>query len=242
MAADGGPRRGARGLLLVLAAAAALGAVFVARVDGLPAPWLERWSHEHPDPRALSPDEAATLARTLDGQRRDDALLLLAGLAAGCAAVAAFPELARAAGSTLTRVLVVGSVALGLSAVVASVRGQLDGARDGTWTLGDDSLPAIAGPQTAALRAARDRTAPGDTVLIVGTNQPLFNAAAWTFDGRALYPILQDVPDGMSTEALRDFTRGLPQGAGGARRWLLDLRALERGEAAGRPALLELTP
>jgi hypothetical protein len=234
--------RGARAALLTLAAVFGAGAAWVAPRDTLPLPWLQHWTEAHPDPRPLTGAEAATLMRTLAAQRRDDALMLLGGIAVGCLALAAWPSLARAAGGRVPAVLAAGSVVIGLVAAAQSVGGQWQGARDGSWTLGDDSLPALAGPHAAALRAARDRTAPGDAVLIAGTNQQLFNAAAWAFDGRALYPVLQDVPDDLDVAAVRDFARARPEGAGQPRRWLLDLRALEGGDSSKRPALLELSP
>ena len=233
---------GARAALLALAVICGAGATWVASRDTLPLPWLQRWTEAHPDPRPLSGAEAATLMRTLAEQRRDDALLLLGGIGIGCLAVVAWPALARAAGGRVPAVLAAGSVVIGLVAAAQSVGGQWQAARDGNWTLGDDSLPALAGPHAAALRAARDRTSPGDAVLIVGTNQLLFNAAAWAFDGRALFPVLLDVPDDLDAAAVRDLARGRPEGASQPHRWLLDLGALERGGASKRPALLELSP
>jgi hypothetical protein len=244
MAAEAaGLRPRTRLLLLALAAGCGVLAVLAARSDTLPAPaWLVGWTSAHPDPRALTPDETQTLARVLDGQRRDDLVLLLAGLAVGCLAVAAQPALARAAGGVLAGVLAAGSVALGIEALGASLRGQLEGARDGSWSLGDDSLPALAGPHADALRELRQRIGPDDAVLLVGTNQPLFNAAAWALAPRAVFPVLQDVPDALGAEEVRALARSLSLGTGFPRRWLLDLRALERGEAAGHPALIEVGP
>ena len=239
-AADLRPRT--RVLLLAVAAACSLLAAWIAEADALPAPgWLARWSERHPDPRDFSPEETATLARALDGQRRDDALLLLAGLAAGCVAVAARPALARVAGGAAA-VLAAGSVALGLWATGESLRGQWQGARDGTWSLGDDSLPALAGPHTAALKELRAQVGVGDAVLLAGTNQTLFNATAWALYPRAIFPVLQEVPDDLRADEVRELARALPEGADFPRRWLLDLRALERGDAAGRPALIEVGP
>jgi len=107
MAAEAaGLRPATRALLLALAAACGLLAAWAGRADTLPAPtWLAGWTAAHPDPRAFSPDEMATLARAIDEQRRDDLVLLLAGLAVGCLAVAAQPPLARAAGGVLAGVL-----------------------------------------------------------------------------------------------------------------------------------------
>jgi hypothetical protein len=240
-AADLRPRT--RVLLLAVAAACGLLAAWIAEADALPAPgWLAGWSARHPDPHPFSPEESATLARVLDGQRRDDALLLLAGLAAGCAAVAARPALVRLAGGGAAAVLAAGSVALGLWATGESLRGQWQGARDGTWSLGDDSLAALAGPHAAELQELRAQIGVHDAVLLAGTNQPLFNATAWALYPRAIFPVLQDVPDAMSADEVRDLARALPQGADFPRRWLLDLRALERDDAAGRPALIEVGP
>ena len=244
MAAEApGLRPATRALLLALSVACGLLAAWAARSDTLPAPdWLADWTSAHPDPRSLSSDETQALARALGGQRREDVVLLLAGLAVGCLAVAAQPPLARAAGGVLAGVLAAGSVALGIEALGASLRGQFDGARDGTWSLGDDSLPALAGPHAAALRELRQQIGPDDAVLLVGTNQPLFNAAAWALAPRAVFPILQDVPDTLDAEEVRALARSLSLGTGYPRRWLLDLRALERGEAARQPALLEVGP
>jgi len=243
MSAEAAASRGARAVLLALAVAFAGGAVWAASRDSLGLPWLEAWTRAHPDPRPISDQEEARLLRTLAEQRRQDALLLLAGLAAGCAALAAWPALGRAAGGPVLAVLAAGSVAVGLGAVVQSVRGQLQGAADGSWSLGDDSLPALAGPHAAELRAARDRTAAGDAVLLVGTNPILHNAAAWTFDGRTLLAVPQDVPADVDAGSLRAFASDkLPAVAAPARRWLLDLGAIERGATAERPILVELEP
>jgi hypothetical protein len=40
------------------------------------------------------------------------------------------------------------------------VRGQLQGAGDGSWSLGDDSLPALAGSGMLSRARRADRTAP----------------------------------------------------------------------------------
>ena len=244
MAAEAaGLRPATRALLLALAVACGLLAAWAGRADSLPPPdWLASWTAAHPDPRAFSPDETATLARALDEQRRDDVVLLLAGLAVGCLAVGSQPPLARAAGGVLAGVLAAGSVALGIEALGASLRGQWEGARDGNWSLGDDSLPALAGAHADALRELRLRIGPDDAVLLVGTNQQLFNAAAWVLAPRAVYPVLQEVPDTLDREDVRALARSLPLGTDHPRRWLLDLRALERGDAAGHPALLEVGP
>jgi len=243
MAADAAtPRPVARGWLLALALLCGAAAIVLASLPELPAPaWLVRWSQDHPDPRILQPDEQLLLAQTLGQQRRDDAVLLLAALAAGCALVAARPAFARPAG-VLAAVLAMGSVALGVHAAGASLAGQLQGARDGSWSLGDDSLAALAGPHTDALRSLRERIGEQDAVLLVGTNQPLFNAAAWALAPRAVFPVLQDVPEQLTSSELLAFARTLRQGSDFPRRWLVDLAALERGPSAGRPALLELAP
>jgi hypothetical protein len=244
MAAEAaGLRPATRLLLLVLAVTCGLLSAAASSSDALPAPaWLTAWSAAHPDPHPLSPDESQALARGLDGQRHEDVVLLLAGLAVGCLAVAAQPPLARAAGGVLAGVLAAGSVALGIEALGASLRGQWDAARDGQWSLGDDSLPALAGPYCDALRELRLQIGPGDAVLLVGTNQPLFNAAAWALSPRAIFPVLQDVPDSLGEEDVRALARSLRLGADFPRRWLLDLRALELGQAAAHPALIEVTP
>jgi len=237
-----GPRRVLRVALLLAALACAGGAARLAARDGLPGPpFLERHAELRPDPRPLTPDEAATLAHRLAGQRRDDALLLLAGLAAGCLAVAARPALARPAG-VLAAVLATGSVALGLHAAARSLAAQASDAAAGRWTVGDDALDALAGGHAGALRELRARIAEDEAVLLVGTDQVLFNAAAWALHPRALFPLVQDVPAGMDAAQLREFARRLPQGAGFARRWLLDLGALAQGAAAGREALLDVPP
>jgi len=241
MSASSGPGPTARLLLLVLAVACGAGALRVSQAEALAWPWLAEWSRAHPDPSAFSTTEQAQLSRTLDEQRRDDAVLLLAGLAAGCAVLCLRPTLARGVGVP-GAVLATGSVALGLVAAFASVRGQVQAARANRWTLGDDSLAALAGPHAAALREARARLGPDDAVLIAGTNQTLFNAAAWALDGQPLYPVLKDVPERLSLEDVRAFARTRPEGAGAPRRWLLDLGALDRGPAPTRPALIEIPP
>lgn len=236
------PRRVPRVALLIVALACAGGAAALALREALPGPaWLERHAALRPDPRPLSSEEAATLARTLARQRRDDALLLLAGLAAGCLCVAARPALARPAG-VLAAVLATGSVALGLHAAARSLGAQASDAAAGRWTIGDDALDALAGAHAGSLRDLRARIAEDEAVLLVGTSQALFNAAAWALHPRAVFPIVQDVPPGLEEEPLRLSARSLPQGAGFARRWLLDLGALEQGAAAGRAALLEIPP
>ncbi|HEX5010346.1 MAG TPA: hypothetical protein VFY71_08085, partial [Planctomycetota bacterium] len=119
MAAEAaGLRPATRLLLLALAVACGLLSAWFASSDALPAPeWLTDWSSAHPDPRPLSADETQALTRTLDAQRREDVVLLLAGLAVGCLAVAAQPPLARAAGGALAGVLAAGSVSLGIEAL-----------------------------------------------------------------------------------------------------------------------------
>lgn len=224
------------GGLLCAAAAALVGAR-----DGLAGPeWLARHERSHPDPRPLDPAEASGFAAILARQWRDDAALLLAGLAAGCLAVALRPSLARPAGAA-TAVLALGSVALGLHATGLSLRAQAEAIAAGEWTAGDDALDALAGPHADALRELRARVPTDAAVLLAGTNQVLFNSAAWALHPRALYPVLLDVPRDLTPEARVRMARELPQGTDASGRWLLDLGALERGEPVER-TLLRLDP
>lgn len=230
-----------RAALLAGGLLCAVAAAWVGTRDGLAGPpWLARHERSHPDPRPLAPDEALGFAAILERQRRDDALLLFAGLAAGCLAVAWRPSLARPAGA-VTAVLALGSVALGLHASVLSLRDQAEAVAAGEWTAGDDALGALAGPHAAALRELRARIPADDAVLLVGTNQVLFNSAAWALHPRALYPVLLDAPAGMARDALARMARELPQGGDAPGRWLLDLGAVERGDPVDR-ALLRLDP
>jgi len=226
----------ARLVALLAALLLAAGAVQVAARDVLPAPaWLSTWTARHPDPRTFSEAESLALRALQDKARRKDVMLLFAALAAGCAAVAAFPRLPARAGGVRVAVLAAGTVTLGIALAASSVVGQARLAAAREWSLGDDALGALAGPHTATLRAWRARVPESDAVLLLGTDSSLWNVTAWALHPRAIFPLLRDVPPDMSDEA-QDFGRG--QGA----RWVVDLGALAAPARSAHAALLKVDP
>ncbi len=231
--------------LLLLLLAGVLGALaFVAdarRPDGVPPPrWLAQWERDHPDPRELAAPDADVFSGMEDGERREDLTLLLAALAAGCAAAGWSTRLVARAGSAAAAVLVAGSVAVGVFAVAISAKEQWSGLRAGTWTLSDDNLDVVAGPQAATLRAWRRQIGPQDAVIVVGTDQPLLNVVAWALFPRPLFPRLQDLPPDLDEQAVRKAAAGLDIGRGRPARWIVDLRVLRSGGAGSHPALMQV--
>jgi len=231
--------------LLLLALAGAFAALALAVHDpdepGMPAPqWLQRWEQNYPDPRVLGPDEAATFTRMQDAERREDLLLLLAGLSVGCLAAGWSPRLVQRAGGAASAVLVAGSVAVGAWALGSSAVAQWNGARAGTWTLADDNLDLMAGPDAGTLRDWRVQIGEHDAVIVVGTDQALLNVVAWALYPRAIYPLVLDVPPGWSADELRDSARGAEVGRGHPRRWIVDLAALRAGGALRHPPLVRV--
>ena len=233
----------ARVVALLAALLLAAGALLVAREDALPAPaWLTAWNERHPDPRAFSGPEAETLRALQDAARRTDVLLLLSALAAGCALVAAFPSVAERVGGVRVAVLAGGTVALGIALAGASVGKQVKLAASGAWSLGDDALDAVAGPHAATLRAWRDRVPEADAVLLLGTDSYLWNVTAWALHPRAIFPLLRDVPPGMTDAALVAQLRAQGFGRGHGARWAVDLGALAAPDRCAHAALLKVDP
>ncbi len=230
-------------MTLVLALLFAAAAVQVARQDGLAAPaWLTSWTARHPDPRAFTDVEAEALHRLQGVARRTDVTCLFAALAAGCALLAAWPALATRAGGVRVAVLAGGSMTLGLVLAGVSVTEQLQLARAGDWTLGDDALDSVAGPHAATLRAWRERVPETDAVLLLGTDSYLWNVTAWALYPRAIYPVLHDVPREWTDEAL--VAELLPQelGRGHGSRWAVDLGALAAPGDCAHVGLLKVDP
>ncbi len=241
-------------VLLVLAVACATGAVIVSRVDGIDSvPLLDSWRGKHPDVRTLSPAERDAFDGLLAPARRDDLLFLLVGLAAGCTLLLWNERWARtgpAGTSTATghgaedaradrgwgplfvSVMVWGALALGVWRVAASVSDQREAAVRARWTLSDDALHVVAGPLEDTLRAWRDTVPEDEAVILVGTNQFLWNITAWVLYPRPIYPLLHEVPPGLDRAAMLDLARQLPHGAEHPGRWIVDLAALEGGDDA----------
>jgi hypothetical protein len=234
---------GARRSLLILTGVLVAGAMMLASREALDLPeFLAGWSRRHPDPRGFAVEEVLALEALRARERRDDLLWLFGGLAAGCLAVAVRPSLVRAAGGTTLAVCAAGSVALGAWALADSVAAQWSMARQGRWTLGDDGLGLIAGEHADTLAAWRRRIGPDDAVILIGTNQQLWTAAAWALHPRAIYPLVQAVPEGVSELTLLAVVRRLPLGQQHPVRWALDVDALAAGASATRPALLRVDP
>jgi len=233
----------ARIAALIVALLCAAGALRVARENALAAPaWLEAWTAGHPDPRAFTEAESAALRNLQGVARRKDLLCLLAALGAGCALLAAWPSLAARAGGARVVVLAGGSVALGIALAGVSAGSQARLARDGGWSLGDDALGAIAGPHAATLRAWREQVPETDAVLLLGTDSYLWNLSAWVLHPRAIYPVLRDVPPGLTDAALVEQLGALELGRGHGARWAVDLGALAAPEGCAHAALLKVDP
>ena len=231
---------GRRVLLVLLAVACAAGALQLSARTTLPLPALASWEARHPDPRPLQPAEVAQFAALRDSERATDLVWWLGALAAGCLALAWRPELAERAGGTPMAVLIAGSLGLGLFALGASLRSQWLAARHGEWDLSDAALVAAAGPRAADVLDFRSAIAEGDAVVLLGSDGPLWNLAAWTLFPRPVFPLVGSVPSGLSEGELHAAIAALDLGHAG-RRWLLDVDAWRAGETATRPVLVELS-
>ena len=236
-----GPER-LRGPLLLVALACGAAAAWSGTREAVPFPPLAAWEASHPDPRPLAPGESALFGALRDEERGRDLALFFRGLALGSLAVAAWPRLALRSGGALPAVLVAGSAAIGLFTLGRSVRTLAEAAAAGEWTLADDALEAIAGEQADDVRAFRARIGAGDAIVLVGTDGPLWNLAAWALFPRAIFPLTRGVPPSLREQDLRAAVAALDLGPGVERRWLLDVDAWRAGEASPRPALVEVTP
>ena len=236
-----GPDR-LRGPLLLVALACGAAAGWCGAREAVPLPPLAAWEAGHPDPRPLQPAEAALFGALRDEERARDLALFLGGLAAGGLVVAAWPRLAKRTGGALPAVLVAGSVAIGLFTLGRAVHTVAEAAATGEWTLADDALAAIAGDRADDVRAFRTRIGTGDAIVLVGTDGPLWNLAAWALFPRPIYPLTQGVPPSLDERDLRAAVAGLDLGTDTGRRWLLDVDAWRAGRASARPVLVEVTP
>jgi hypothetical protein len=226
--------------LLLLAGAFGVAALLVSRAPTLALPGLSAWSARHPEPRVLSPESERTLDEQLDGERRHDALLLLCALAAGCSAVALRPRLAAWAGSAPAAVLLAGSVGLGVFQLAASAAGQVRGVAEGSWSVADDTLDRMAPAQADLLRQWRQRIAPDEAVILIGSDPALYDLMIWALHPRPLYPMLLEIrPDTSVDEVLRG-ARALRAGRQHPARWIVDLGVLRHGAASAHPPLIEV--
>jgi len=204
---------------------------------------LTAWSERFPDARPTSPAEAARHDRERAEAVRRDAVWLLAGLAAGCLAVAAAGGRLRAAGGGgVGAVLVASSVGVGAAGVVVSLKGQWSRAARDAWTLADDNLRAVAGPFADTLRTWREQVGPRDALVVVGGHDVLLNAVAWAMHPRPIHPLGVSVPPSMSVDEARDAVARSDLGADAPARWLVDLDALAQRDAATRPPLVRIDP
>ena len=231
-----------RALLLVLAAVFGGAAALVARQPALPVPGAQAWAARHPDPRVVDPDSEATLAAQVDGERRRDAVLLLAALAAGCAVVAASPRVAAWTGGAPAAVLLCGSLGLGLFHLARSAGDLAAGVRNGSWSVADDTLERIAPEQAGTMREWRERIAPDDAVILVGADPWLYDLVVWALHPRALYPMLLDIRPTTSEQAVLRGASRLPVGRDHAARWIVDLGVLRDPRGAAHPPLIRVEP
>jgi len=231
-----------RALLLVLAGALGAAAAAVGREPGLAVPGAAAWAARHPDPRVVDPASEAALAAQVDGERRRDAMLLLAALGAGCLVVAAAPRVASWTGGAPSAVLLCGSLGLGLLQLGRSAAGQAAGMRDGSWSVADETLERIAPDQAATMRQWRETIAPGDAVILVGSDPWLYDLVVWALHPRALYPMLLDIRPSTSVEQVQRGARALPVGRDHAVRWVVDLGVLQPDGPASHPPLIRVDP
>ncbi|MHC5209820.1 MAG: hypothetical protein ACYTG2_03785 [Planctomycetota bacterium] len=231
-----------RGRAVGLSIAAVLLGVLALRVaarETFPLRVVERWEQAHPDPRPMGGTDVRVVSAMGSEERRMDLVLLFTGLAVGCAVVAARPALTTLAGGTLTAVLAVGSIAVGLGGLGSSAVSQGRDALDGGWSLSDDVLPRLAGPHADTLRAWRDRIDEGDDVLLLGSDPRLWNAVLWALHPRAIHPRVLDVPREMSTDEIAAAARRVVPRPGVAC-WVIDLGVLKSPRGAGHPALVKV--
>lgn len=231
-----------RAVLLLLAVVFAAAALVVSRRSEWPLPGAAAWAARHPDPRVVDAGAEASLALQLDGERRDDLLLLFAALAAGCLVVAVSPRVATWTGGAPSAVLLCGSIGLGLSELAVSIAGQARGVLDGSWSVADDTLDRIAPMEAATLREWRARIGPDEGVILIGSDPRLYDLVVWALHPRPLYPMLLDVKRSTSEEAVLRGARALPVVRERGARWIADLNALSPWLPAGHPALIRVEP
>jgi hypothetical protein len=229
-----------RVVLLVLAGALCAAVTLLGRETELAVPGARDWTARHPDPRALDAESGRALAAQLDGERRNDVALLLAALAAGCVVVAAWPRVARWTGGASTAVLLCGSVGLGLFHLGVSAAGQVEGLRDGTWSVADGTLDRVAPVQAGTLRDWRERIGPDDAVILIGSDPWLYDLVVWALHPRALYPMLLEIRPTTSVDEVLRGARSLSVGRGHSARWVIDLDVLRQGRETGHPALIQV--
>jgi len=199
--------------------------------------WVTAWKRAHPDPRVMSVAATARHETERARHRRNDLVDLALALGLGCAVLSLRPK---ESGDVAPRLLLwsglaLGAVSAGRALIEVSERASID-----RWSVSDQALATVAGPNAERLLRWRERMAPDDAVIFVGGQDALLNTVAWALHPRPIYFVPMAVPDGMGLERVAELGAQLPQGRGAPARWLLDLDAL----AAGKPdrALLELPP
>lgn len=217
--------RAARIACALLGAVCAWGAYETSQRALVPAPAvLTTWEREHPDVFPLDEYQSTVFADKRAEKRRDDALWLLVGLAAGGLAASLAPRrLLDALGGPVSTALVAGAVATGGWAVVRSVTDQAERASDGLWTLGDDSLAIFASAHADTLRALRERIPEDHAVITIGRRDIELNLVAWSLHPRPIYPVIARPPAAMTIEKIAEELSASELATDHPGRWVLDL-------------------